>query len=199
MDDIIGLLERICVIARNKNNQGNRDEEASRKSARTIMAKLVEGFSIFTRSRNVASDRASPPLSKGLVLPHWAGLHTAFVDLDVCRFTLATLDYLLSREDFMTLVGPDLLRDQVTHLKENVGKLCTATRQHAVELRKRLQEPDAIQKLVQMILGHPTNLNDPVGKELRNLVDEPWLGEIADKFLTSSIEALNGISDIKVF
>lgn len=195
MDSVITLLEGICVIARNKINPDHRDGEASRRFVGAIIANLDSLFSlVMTKQKEVAIS-----FSKAFVIPGWEYFHFAFSYLDACRFTLATLGYLLSCEDFMALVGPDVLRKQAAHLREIIGKLCKSIRQHAVELRKRLQEPDAVQTLVQVILGHPADLKDPVGKELRNLVDEPWIGEIADKMLTSSIESLNGISNIKVF
>lgn len=157
---------------------------------------LDQWFSQMARTRHGGSAFYTYAWSTRLLVPGWLYLHGAFLCLDVCRFTLASLDFILGQKPFTARFERGSLTTQISRLKENVRRLCTAVRQHASDLRKDLQDPDAVKEIKGVALGL---LEDPVGKELRTMVDEPWLEETVDKLRTSWIEALNGINEIKVF
>lgn len=192
-------LEKLCTMALSKIHQPHLDGKAFRKIAVSLIENLEKWISAIKTARQDESDYLMDKFSADLAVPTWEYFHSAFVYLDLCRFTIATFNYLLSQEKFVALLESDFLMRQAIRVRGSVGKLCTAVRQHALERRQRLQKPGAVQKLSQVILGHQADSNDLVGKELRKLVDESWLDEIIDKLRTSWVEALSGISDIKVF
>lgn len=131
--------------------------------------------------------------------PHWYYYHMAFITLDICRFTLATIDFLDSQKHFVDAVGANVWTKTAAQLAKSARNLCTACRQTAAEQRKLLQRPDATRKLSEVILGQPADMEDPIGLELQQMFDESWLDEVVEKTRTSWVEALGGIGDIKVF
>ena len=196
---MIMTLEHLCTLAISTNDHPPHNSKAFKSLVSNSIEYLNNWFVDFAKSQQLKPTSQMIKSWTGVFKPCWDYLHSAFIILDMCRFTLATIDYLEGNENFMAIFEPDLLSRDITHLKEAVRKTCTVVRQHAVEQRGRLQKPDAVQKFLQVILGQATDSEDPVSDELRNLIDESWLDQIIDKLRTSWIEALGGIGDIRVF
>lgn len=129
----------------------------------------------------------------------WYYFHATFHSLDACRFTLATIRYLEGHEQLLAVFEPDSLNGELAQLKNRVREVCTGLRKHAVEIRDMLQKPETVRQMLQAILCDSVDSEDPIGKELQEMVDESWLDEIIQKLRRSWVEALNGIGDVKVF
>lgn len=198
-DVITMTLEKLCIAASSTLQLAPPDITGFREKVSELIEYLDRWFSVIAGARQAECDFLMDKSWAGLNAPHWMYFHSAFLLLDVCRFTLATVDYLEGQALFIAVLGPDFLSKAMTRLKEIVRKVCRNVRQHAAEQRERLQKPDAVHKLLQVILGQPADLEDPVGEELRKLVDESWLDEIIEKLRTSWVEAINGIGEVKVF
>lgn len=199
-ESIIEWLEQLCVMALTLVHDCSPDDNKELKVIFSGYIKyLADWFSTVAKARPLETDDLMFASRTDLGVPSWLYFHSAFHSLDLCRFTLATINYLEDHEKFLAGFEPDFMSKDVSNLKDNVRKLCTNVRQHAAEQRKRLQKPDTVQKMLEVILCQPIEPEDPVGKELQKLVDESWLDEIIDKLRTSWVEAINGIGDVKVF
>lgn len=198
---VTDTLESICLMASRTNTHSPTDDDKER--VRVIVLGLIEfldrWFSTLAAGRQVKTNQLMFVSRTNLAVPSWAYFHGAFLSLDLCRFTLAMINYLEDQKKFLAIFEPDFSSKKLAHLKDNVRKACTAVRQHAIEQRERLQKPDAVQKLLEAILCHPADPEDSIGKELQKMVDKSWLDNTIEKLRTSWVEAINGISDVRVF
>jgi hypothetical protein len=198
MEMISMNLERLCMMAMFQHFRQDENNEVLR-AIQEVLTYIDSWFSGVSTARKSESPFLLVRHPGNIGVPNWLYFHSAFICFDICRFTLATLDYLLTIESLRARLEPNFLQNKSIQIKENIGKICAAVKQHAVEYRQWLQGPDAVQKLTQAALDDPADMTDPVGKELRKLVGEPRMEEIHNRFRMSWIEALHGISDIKIF
>ena len=194
-------LESICAMALRTTLYSPTDDDKERVSVIVLgLIKFLDRwFSTLAAGRQVKTNQLMFISRTNLAIPSWAYFHGAFLSLDLCRFTLAMINYLEGQKKFLAIFETDFPSKELAQLKDSVRKACTAVRQHAIEQRERLQKPDAAQKLWEAILCHPADPEDPIGKELQKMVDKSWLAEIIGKLRTSWVEAINGISDVRVF
>ena len=173
--------------------------ELFRRNIRGHIKDLYEWFATAAAGLRTANTHLLFTRGTDLSYLSWYYFHSAFQALDLCRFTLATIRYLEGHEEFLAVFEPDSLSGELAQLKNRVREVCAALRQHAVEIRGTLQSPETVRQMLQGILCDSENSEDPVGKELQEMVDESWLDEIVQKLRRSWVEALNGIGDVKVF
>jgi hypothetical protein len=199
IDTMLGNLEQLLAIALYRSSRPQYEDKGVRRVVTGMIRHMKSWFSTIATARQSESDYLLYHAADGLFIPGWNYFHSTFLCLDLCRFAIATLDYLLGQENFMALLEPNFLQMMSAQMKESIGKICQVVRQHAVECRQQMQAPETIDKLSRTILGCPNDEKDPVGKELREFIGEPVMNEIGSELIASWVEALNGISDIKVF
>lgn len=200
-DLMLVSLEQLLTMALHKSYRPpNPYDDAGFGNVVTEIVKHINNwFSEFAAARHDESQRLLTPVSAGLSVPNWLYFHSAFLCLDLCRFVLATLDYLLTQEKVVALLEPNFLQTMAAQMKESISETCKTVHQHAVECRQRLQAPETVRDFSRAIVGRPSNWKDPVGREIRELIGEPVMDEIVTELLASWVDALNGIIDINVF
>lgn len=202
VEDMTQGLENICILAylATDTYPASLDQvEENGKGVCTEIKDLNQSFATMAAESQTASAHLLLTPQTDFAFLSWEHFHDAFSALDICRFTLGTINYLEGDEKIQAVIESDSLREELALFKEAVREVCKAVRQHAVEVRKGLQKPDTIQRMLQALINHSANPEDPIGKELQAMVDESWLNEIMEKLRRSWVEAINGIGDVKVF
>lgn len=171
-----------------------------RREVHLMLQKLDEWLSVLAKESkpgDFATTTYCFELSSNFAIPDWNYFHTKYSCLEICRFTNLALDYVLSESSKYKLLEPSVLSELSASIKESIAEIYSNIKQHASALQSSLQKKVSVEKFIELGFGMPDDNNDVVGLELRNLVSEPKMEEIASDVCESWVDALEGLIRVK--
>lgn len=144
-------------------------------------------------SNMAAGMNASALLGESLKIPLWSYFHSMYTYLELCKYLVPLLDYVLAGNRKCKHVDATWLGSKLACIREEGKKLSANVRLSATDLQDKLRGPAVLQEIAQEVL-RDTNKDkseDAIGVELRFMGDESTM--ICKNIQESWIEALDGV------
>lgn len=149
-------------------------------------------------SNMAAGMNASVVLGESLKVPLWSYFHSMHTYLELCKYLVPLLDYVLAENRKCKLVDATWLSSKLADIREEGRKLSANVRLSVTNLQDNLRGPAVLQKIVQEVLRNTIKdkSEDMIGMELSSLGDESTV--ICKSIQESWIEALDGVIANKI-
>ena len=155
---------------------------------------LYISFGSRTLESNLAVGmNASALLGESLKIPLWSYFHSMYTYLELCKYLVPLLDYVLAENRKCKHVDTTWLGSKLADIREEGKKLSANVRLSVTDLQNNLRGPVVLQRIVQEVLRDTIkdDTEDAIGMELRFLGDESTV--ICKNIQESWIEALDGV------
>lgn len=194
-DAFIGVLRDLCIIYNYKLPPGEADNTKQKAfNLFQTMDRSVTGLaSALTLAPNVVVSCISPKP----IIPGWTFFHTSFLCLELFRFSVLTLEYVLVENAKYPLLEPDFLKNTGNHIRECIANAISKFHQQVGDIQNSLKEQDTVSKLIQEVFGGPDEAEDHIGLLLRKLIGRSRMEEISYDLCASWEEALDGLKQVK--
>lgn len=194
-DTFIGILRDLCIVYSYKLPPAEADNMKQKAfSLFQTIDRSVTGFaSALTSEPNFADSCISPKLN----IPGWTFFHASFLCLELFRFSVLTLEYVLVENANYPLLEPSFLKNTANHIRECIANAISKFHQQVGEIQNNLKGQVTISKLVQEAFGDPDEAEDHIGLLLRKLIGRPRMEEISYGLCASWVEALDGLKQVK--
>ena len=144
-------------------------------------------------SNMAAGMNASALLGESIKIPLWSYFHSMYTYLELCKYLVPLLDYVLAENRKCKHVDATWLGSKLANIREEGKKLSANVRLSATDLQDKLRGPAVLQEITQEVL-RDTNKDkseDAIGVELRFMGDESTV--ICKNIQESWNEALDGV------
>lgn len=136
---------------------------------------------------------ASALLGESLKIPLWSYFHSMYTYLELCKYLVPLLDYVLAENRKCKHLDATWLGAKLAYIREEGKTLSANVRLSVSDLQDNLRGPAVLQTIIQEVL-RDTNKDeseDAIGMEIRFLGDESTV--ICKNIQESWIEALDGV------